>query len=79
MYETIKKQITEGDFDLSQLLAKLDVALAQGQLREDECQRLRQLAQEISIARNTRDIAAKLAKFLKEKPLTDGQPDNYDA
>lgn len=60
MYEAVKNVIQSGSYDLSALLAKIDILWVQGSLTDDQRTELRVKAQNGAAAQNSVDILDKL-------------------
>ena len=63
MYEAIKTVIQGGGYDLSALLAKIDILWVQGSLTDDQRAELRTKAQEGAAVKNSVDVMKKLLEL----------------
>ena len=65
MYEIIKTVIESGQYDLTDILKKIDVQWISGKITEEQRNELIQLAQGKANAKNSVDILSKLAEMEK--------------
>ena len=65
MYDIIKTVIESGQFELTDILKKIDVQWISGKITEEERNELIQLAQEKANVLNSVDVIAKLAEMEK--------------
>lgn len=65
MYDIIKTVIESGQYDLTDILKKIDVQWISGKITEEERNKLIQLAQAKANVQNSVDVIAKLAEMEK--------------
>lgn len=73
MYSIIKNVITAGEYELSDMLKKIDTVWVQGDITDSERAELIQLAQQNANTRNSYDILAKLEEL--DRRLTQMETD----
>lgn len=77
MYNLIKQVITNGNYELANLLKKIDAQWLQGSITDDERNELVQYAQERANAQNSLDIVKKLEELDKRvKALEEAKEDD---